>query len=184
MREKYLALILGMILITVLFFWLAGNTLKKNEADIKSYDKKIKNTLEKLNSAMIMDEQLRQFTEIIGNSLTKEDKFSVDELNDFQKKIESLRDQNQMKLVKISDSNKFAEAGMLETTYTIELEGTFQQMGQFISALEAQNHIIKIQYLDISPTQIATKSGTQDPNAPNKSKISLELSIFKVKKGA
>jgi Tfp pilus assembly protein PilO len=184
MKEKYLVFVLIMILVTVIFFWMASNTVKSNTDKVNSYDKKIKATLEKLNSALIMDEQLKEFTQIITNSLTTTDRFSVDELNAFQKEIERLRDENQMKLIKISDSNKFAEAGMIETTYNLELEGTFQQMGQFISALEAQNHIIKIQYLDISPSQGANKGTSLDPNAPNKYKIALELSIFKVKKEA
>ncbi len=183
MREKYLVFILGMILISVLFFMLAGNSLKKNKAEIESYDKKIKTTLEKLNSAMIMDQQLSQFREILDNSLTTESKFSVEELNNFQREIERLRDQNQMKLVKISDSNKFTQAGMIETTYAIELQGTFRQMGQFISELEAQNHIIKIQYLDVAPVQ-ATEKNQTSAGAANIYRITMELSIFKVKKEA
>ncbi len=181
MKEKYLVFILGIILISVLFFLLAGNSLKKNLGEVESYDKKIKTTLEKLNSAMIMDQQLSQFREILDNSLTTDAKFSVDELNAFQKEIERLRDQNQMKLIKISDSNKFAEAGMIETTYSIELQGTFRQMGQFISELEAQNHIIKIQYLDVSPLQASEKN---NPNATNIYRITMEISIFKVKQEA
>ncbi|HOY85201.1 MAG: type 4a pilus biogenesis protein PilO [Candidatus Cloacimonetes bacterium] len=183
MREKYLVFILGMILISVLFFMLAGNSLKKNLGEIENYDKKIKTTLEKLNSAMIMDQQLSQFREILDNSLTTESKFSVDELNNFQREIERLRDQNQMKLVKISDSNKFTQSGMIETTYTIELQGTFRQMGQFISELEAQNHIIKIQYLDVAPLQ-ATEKNQASSGSANIYRITMELSIFKVKKEA
>jgi Tfp pilus assembly protein PilO len=184
MKEKYLIFILGMILISVLFFMIAGNSLKKNTSEVDRYDTRIKATLEKLNSSLIMEEQLSQFKEILDNSLTTSDKFSVDEMNEFQKEIERLRDENKMKLVKISDSNKFAEAGMIETTYSLELQGTFQQMGQFISALEAQNHIIKIQYLDVSPAQITDKNVIQNPNAPNTYRITMELSIFKVKKEA
>lgn len=184
MKEKYLAFILGMILVTILFFLLAGNSINKNVAEVDRYDKNIKTTLEKLNSALIMDEQLREFSQIIDNSLTTGDSFTVDEMNEFQKQIEKLRDDNKMKLIKISDSNKFAEAGMIETTYNLELQGTFQQMGQFISAIEALNHIIKIQYLDISPTQGSDKNVAINPNAPNQYRITMELSIFKVKKEA
>ncbi len=184
MKEKYLVLILGMILISVLFFMLAGNSLKKNYNEVESYDKKIKTTLEKLNSAVIMDQQLSQFKVILDNSLTKESRFSVDELNTFQREIERMRDQNQMKLIKISDSNKFTEAGMIETTYSIELQGTFRQMGQFISELEAQNHIIKIQYLDVSPAQASDRNQANNPNAPNIYRITMELSVFKVKQEA
>ncbi|MBW6514289.1 MAG: type 4a pilus biogenesis protein PilO [Candidatus Syntrophosphaera sp.] len=183
MKEKYLILILVMILITVLFFWIASNSITKNVAEINKYDRNIKSTLEKLNSALIMDEQLREFSQIIDNSLTTGSNFTIDELNEFQKEIEKIRDDNKLKLIKISDSNKFAEAGMIETTYNLELQGTFQQMGQFISAIEALNHIIKIQYLDISPTQASDRNVT-DPNAPNQYRITMELSIFKVKKEA
>ena len=181
MKEKYTVFILGMVLISVLFLMLAGNSLRKNLGEIENYDKKIKTTLEKLNSAMIMDQQLSQFREILDNSLTTEKKFSVDELNNFQRGIEMLRDQNQLKLIKISDSNKFTQVGMLETTYTIELQGTFRQMGQFISELEAQNHIIKIQYLDVSPLQATEKSQATDGSA-NIYRITMEMSILKVKK--
>ncbi len=182
MKQKYLVFILVMVLVTIVFFWLAGNSLSKNLAEIRDYDNKIKTTLEKLNSAMIMNEQLKEFTQIIDNSLTTSDEFSVDELNEFQKILEKVRDDNKMKLIKISDSSKFTEAGMIETTYNLELQGTFQQMGRFLSAIEAMNNIIKIQYLDISPAQTSEKS--DNPNAPNKYRITMELSIFKVKKEA
>jgi Tfp pilus assembly protein PilO len=181
MKEKYLLFIVGMILVTILFFWIANTNLKKNSTEIERYDKNIKTTLEKLNSAMLMDAQLSQFKEILDNSLTTSDRFSIDELNDFQREIERLRENNKMKLIRISDTNKYNQPGLLEHTYNIELEGTFQQMGKFISDLEAQNYIIKIQYLDVSPTQV---SGKTDPNAPNTYKITMELSIYKVKKEA
>jgi len=181
MKEKYLLFIVGMILVTILFFWVANTNLKKNITEIERYDKRIKTSLEKLNSAMLMDAQLSQFKEILDNTLTTNERFSIDELNDFRREIERLRDNNKMKLIRISDTNKYNEPGLLEHTYSLELEGTFQQMGKFISDLEAQNYIIKIQYLDVSPTQV---SGKTDPNAPNTYKITMELSIYKVKKEA
>ncbi len=181
MKEKYLLFIVGMILVTILFFWVANTNLKKNITEIERYDKRIKTSLEKLNSAMLMDAQLSQFKEILDNTLTTNARFTIDELNDFRREIERLRDNNKLKLIRISDTNKYNEPGLLEHTYSLELEGTFQQMGKFISDLEAQNYIIKIQYLDVSPTQV---SGKTDPNAPNTYKITMELSIYKVKKEA
>ena len=181
MREKYLVFILGMILISVLFFVLAGNSLKKNLAEVDKYDKQIKTTLEKLNSAMIMDQQLSQFREIIDNRLTNESKFSVDELNDFQLVIDRIREDNRMKMEKISDSNKFSPAGMIETTYNIDLQGTFRQMGQFISELEGLNHIIKFNYLDVSPIPTSEAIG---PGGENNYRISMEKTVFKVIKEA
>lgn len=173
-----------MALVSFTFFWMAGNTVTKSNKDVERYDAKIKTTLEKLNSAMLMDEQLEGFSEIINNSLTTKDKFSVDELNEFKIRIDKLRDDNRMKLIKISDANKFTEAGLIETTYNMELEGSFQQAGQFLSELEKLKHIIKIQYLDISPSQISGKDADKVGAGINKYRITLEMSIFKAKKEA
>ncbi|NLW19314.1 MAG: type 4a pilus biogenesis protein PilO [Candidatus Cloacimonetes bacterium] len=181
MKEKYLVFILAMVLISVLFFMLASNSLKKNLAEVDNYDKKIKTTLEKLNSAMIMDQQLREFREIIDNSLTYENKFSVEELNEFQLVLDRIREDNKMKMEKISDSNKFSPAGMIETTYNLELQGTFRQMGQFISELEGLNHIIKFNYLDVSPIPTSESAG---PGGENNYRVSMEITVFKVKKEA
>ena len=181
MKEKYLVFILAMVLISVMFFMLDSNSLKKNLAEVDNYDKKIKTTLEKLNSAMIMDQQLREFREIIDNSLTYENKFSVEELNEFQLVLDRIREDNKMKMEKISDSNKFSPAGMIETTYNLELQGTFRQMGQFISELEGLNHIIKFNYLDVSPIPTSESAG---PGGENNYRVSMEITVFKVKKEA
>ena len=90
MKEKYLLFIVGMILVTILFFWVANTNLKKNITEIERYDKRIKTSLEKLNSAMLMDAQLSQFKEILDNTLTTNERFSIDELNDFRREIERL----------------------------------------------------------------------------------------------
>lgn len=181
MREKYLVFILAMILISVLFFMLASNSLKKSLVEVEDYDKKIKTTLEKLNSAMIMDQQLREFREIIDNSLTNENNFSVEELNEFQLVLDRIREDNKMKMEKISDSNKFSPAGMIETTYNLDMQGTFRQIGSFISELEGLNHIIKFNYLDVSPIPTSEATG---PGGQNNYRVAMEVTVFKVKKEA
>jgi Tfp pilus assembly protein PilO len=70
---------------------------------------------------------------------------------------------------------------LIETTYNLELEATYVQIGQFISDLESQDNIIKIQTLDISPAQVTDETVA---NAESRYRVILELSIFKVKKEA
>lgn len=181
MRDKYMILVLLIVLIGVAFFTLSANSIKSNKAKIEQLDDKIKTAQEQLNSARIMDEQLSQFALIIDNSLTRTPSFSFDEINAFKTKIGKLADQRNIQLNKLSDSNKFSLPGLIETTYTLELEASYVQIGQFISDLEALDNILKIHALDISPTQISDKE-VRAANAPNRYRMTLELSIFKVKK--
>jgi Tfp pilus assembly protein PilO len=170
-----------MVLLSVAFFLITTNSLKQNLDQIKQLDSKIKTAQEKLNSARIMDEQLSQFALIIDNSLTKTPSFSFDEINDFKTKIGQLADQRSIQINKLSDSNKFSLPGLIESTYNLELEASFVQIGQFISDLEALDNILKVHALDVSPAQVSDKQEVK-AGAPNRYRVTLELSIFKVKK--
>ena len=183
MKERYMIFVVLMILFGVLFFMLTANPVKQSRARIEELDTKIKAAQEQLNSARIMDQQLSQFSLIIDNSLTKTASFSFDEINDFKTRIGQLADQRSIQLNKLSDSNKFSLPGLIETTYNIELEASYVQIGQFISDLERLDNILKIHALDISPTQVSDKE-VRAPDAPNRYRMTLELSIFKVKQEA
>lgn len=182
MREKYLVFILIMILLTAGFFALITKTVTSKVEKIEQIDSKIKVAQEKLNSARILDEQLSQFALIIDNSLTRSGKFTFDEVNNFKKMIGELSHNRRINLNKLADTNKFSLPNLIETTYNIELEATFVQTGQFISDLEALDNIIKIHSLDISPAQIRDTDKNAAAGAPSKYKVTVELSVFKVKK--
>lgn len=184
MRDKYIAFILAMVLLTVVFFLLAASVVKGNFKKLDEYDSKIKTAQEKLNSARIMDEQLSQFAMIIDNSLSKEKSFTFDEINQFKQKIGDMANSNRITINKLSDANKFSLPGLIETTYNMELEGTYVQMGQFITDLEALDNIIKIHYIDVSPAQAAGKNTPTSESAVSRYRITIELSIFKVIKEA
>lgn len=181
MREKYLVLIMVMIIATAVFVMLSGRTLDKNNRAVFSLDEKIKVSQEQLNSARILDQELSQFARIIENSLSRQSQFSFDEINDFKTKIGELAHQRKITINKLSDTNKWALPHLIESTYNLELEATFVQIGQFISDLESQDNIIKIQSLDISPVQV---TGDESAGADSRYRIQIELSIFKVKKEA
>lgn len=182
MRERYYILILVIILSAVIFLTIGGNNLKRNLSQIEAYDNKIKTAQEKLNSARILEEQLSQFSLVIDNSLTKESSFSFDEINQFKTYIGDMANQSAISINRLSDSNKFSTPGLIETTLNMELEATYVQAGQFISALESMDHLVKIHALDIAPAQTLTKKDTTVASGPNRYKITIEMSIFKVKK--
>lgn len=184
MREKYIVFILLMVLITVLMYSSSVNSLNKGMKSVKNYDNQIKESQEKLNSARIMDEQLSQFALIIDNSLSKSGGFTFEEINSFKKRIGELAHERKITISKLSDANKFSLPGLLETTYNLELEATFVQMGQFLSDLEAQDNIIKIHHIDITPTQDQEGKAKTIDTSVSRYRIMLELSVFKVKREA
>jgi len=183
MRERYIIFVLLMILIAVAFFMLTSRSLEASKNKISELDSKIKTSQEKLNSARIMDQELSQFALIIDNSLTKTQRFTFDEVNEFKTKIGELAHQRKISINKMSDTNKFSLPNLIETTYNLELEASYVQIGQFISDLEAQDNIIKIHALDISPAQVASTEDTVAGGA-SRYKVTIELSVFKVKKEA
>lgn len=181
MRDKYLILILIMLVATVVFVMLSARSLDQNLREVRNLDEQIKTSQEQLNSARIFDQELSQFARIIDNSLSRESQFSFDEINDFKTKIGEMAHQRKITINKISDTNKWSLPNLIESTYNLELEATFVQTGQFISDLEAQDNIIKIQTLDISPAQAANDTKVA---GESRYRVILELSIFKVKKEA
>ncbi len=182
MREKYLVLILLMILSAVLFFTVSERIIESKVNRINDYDNRIKTAQEKLNSAKIQDEQLGQFEMVINNSLTKKTGFSVDEINDFKGQIGDLIHHRRISLLKLSDSPKYTLPNLIENTYVIELEATFVQMGQFISDLEALDNIVKLQAIQVRPAQVSdTQKREETATAASRYRVVLELSVFKVK---
>lgn len=181
MRERYIVFILLMILSAVIFFMVSSNILSSSMQKIDRYDSQIKTAQEKLNSARIMEEQLSQFALIIDNSLTKQPAFSFDEINEFKKTIGDLANQRSIALTRLSDASKFSLPGLIETTYNLELEATYVQLGQFISDIESMDNLIKIHNLDIQPAQTNNREQNAGANKENRYRVMLELSIFKVK---
>lgn len=183
MRDKYLIFIILMLVMTIAFFMLTADTLDKNLRQIDQLDDQIKTTQEQLNSARIMDQELSQFARIIDNSLSRTSQFTFDEINAFKTKIGEIAHERKISINKLSDTNKWTLPNLVETTFNLELEATYIQIGQFISDLETQDNIIKIQTLDISPAQVKDDQEV-GPNIPSRYRVLLELSIFKVRKEA
>ena len=173
-----------MVLSGVLYFMISSNLLSTSLKEITRYDNRIKSAQEKLNSARIMEEQLSQFALIIDNSLTRQPSFSFDEINEFKTRIGQMAHQRSISITRLSDSNKFSLPGLIETTYNLELEATYIQVGQFISDIESMDNLIKIHALDISPAQISTTQSAAGISGANRYRVTLELSIFKVRQEA
>ena len=182
MRQKYLILLSLMILISILFFYFSSELISSKVKRIARLDRRIKVEQEKLNSAKVLNEQLQQFSKVIINSISDEDKFTTDEANAFVKKLADLADLYKIAVRSIvpkvitTVSRKYAEE-----LYTLELNCTFIQMGQFLTDLESFDNIIKIKTLDVRP-QSVDKKVAYDEKLVTHYRVTLEISAFKIVK--
>ncbi len=180
MRQKYLILLSLMILISILFFYFSSEIISSKVKRIARLERRIKVEQEKLNSAKVLNEQLQQFSKVIINSISDEDKFTTDEANAFVKKLADLADLYKIAVRSIvpkvitTVSRKYAEE-----LYTLELNCTFIQMGQFLSDLESFDNIIKVKTLDVRP-QSVDKKAVYDEKRVTHYKVTLEISAFKI----
>ncbi len=181
MKQKYLALLFIIILTAILFFYISSKTIAKKIDLIESYDEEIKKKQEQLNSAKVLNEQLKEVSKVIMNSMTQEKHFSSEEVNDFVKQIANLADRYKIPIHAISP--KFVDSGsrsLVEHQYGFMLNCTYVQLGQFLTELESFDQIIKITNLDVSP--ISTDKS--DSNIETRYRVGIELSTYKIIKEA
>jgi Tfp pilus assembly protein PilO len=184
MKQKYLLLLCLMILSAVLFFYFSNDLINSKIKLVGRYDKRIKVEQEKLNSAKVLNEQLQEVSKVIENSISEDDKFTSDEANAFIKRLADLADKYKIAVhsmvpkVITTLSRRYAEQ-----LYTMELNCTFLQLGEFLSDLESFDHIIKVRTIDVRPLTDDKKTlyeGSQETHY----KVTLELSTFKIVKEA
>ncbi|RLC53209.1 MAG: hypothetical protein DRH79_03960 [Candidatus Cloacimonadota bacterium] len=185
MKQKYLILFFIMILSMLCFFYFSTNSIKTKIAKIGTYDRAIKKDQDKLNSAKVLNEQLQEVSKVIMQSMTTEKDYTPEETNEFVKKLATLADK--YKIAVTSLFPKVVSSGgrnLVEQQYTMILNCSFVQMGEFLSQLESFDHIIKIKTLDVSPIKLEKKGGSTSEDASTRYRVTIELSTFKIIKEA
>lgn len=184
MKHRYLTLLCVMILVGFLFFYFSSTTIAAKQKEIRKYDRGIKSQQEKLNSAKVLNEQLQEVAKVIQNSITDEDQYTPEESNAYVKMLADLADKYKIAVHAMtpksvsSVSRKFAEQ-----LYTMELNCTFVQLGQFLSDLESFDYILNVKTLDVRPLG-DDKNTVYEDELVTHYKVTLELSTLKIVKEA
>lgn len=181
MKNKYLILFLLIAITTTAFFYFGNISIDTKGRKIKAYDKRIKEEQEKLNSAKVLNNQLAEVSKVIIGSITKERTYSAEEINGFVKKIATLADKYEITVngivpkVVTSTSRSF-----VRQQYTLELNCTFVQMGNFLAELESFDNIMEVNSLNVSP--VATKENVV--LADTRYRVTMLLTTVKIFKEA
>lgn len=182
MKQKYLILLLIVAVVSFLLLFTSNSMINANIKKIDKIDKKIKTNQEKLNSAKVLNQELSQVSKIITNTLTDEKELSNDEANLFVKELASICDRYRISVIGLFPKVSYTNDSVLEQQFTIELECTYVQLGQFLTSLEAYDYILKVNTLDVRPI-----TGSKDMKKLSNEtlyRVSVEISIFKIVKEA
>jgi Tfp pilus assembly protein PilO len=185
MKQKYLILLAFIVIISMVFIYFSSQMINAKIHDIKKLDRKIKKEQEKLNSAKVLNEQLQQVSKVILNSMTKSKSFNPEDVNMFVKKLADLADQYKIAVHSLTpkplDSDR---KNMIQHLFSLEINSTFVQFGQFLSDLESFDNIIKVKTLDVRPVTAKSKGSEELEDQETKYKITLELLVYKIVKEA
>lgn len=184
MKQRYLLLLFVMIISSILFFYFSTNSVNAKIKKIGRYDEAIKEEQEKLNSAKVLNEQLKEVSKVIMQSMTTNTVFTTDEINSFVKKLADLSDKYKIAIDSIHPKVVAPEKSyLIEQQYSLSVVCTFVQMGQFLSDLESFDHIIKVKTLDVRPVK-EKQTSAFDEILETRYKVSFELSVYKIIKEA
>jgi Tfp pilus assembly protein PilO len=148
---------------------------------LRKVDKDIKIEQQKLNSAKVLNEELKEVSKVILNSITREKSFETEEINAFVKKLADLADKNHILINAISPKPVSNLTSFIEQSYILELNCEYLQLGRFMTELESFDNIMKVKTLDVKPTG---DNKDQDPTVATRYRVTLELSTFKILKEA
>ncbi|PID28701.1 MAG: hypothetical protein CSB55_03995 [Candidatus Cloacimonadota bacterium] len=185
LKQKYTLLILFSILLTAVLISWGGTLTKKRIRQIKRIDKKIKTQQEMLNSAKVLNNQLQQVSKVIKNSITNEEHFSAEEVNDFVEHLAQIADEYHIAVAGVIPKETFTNSNrtLLEEQYNLELQATYVQLGLFLSRLESLDHILKVKTLDVRPASINNEIVSENSDE-TVYRVILELISAKIKKEA
>jgi len=178
MKVKYSILTCVAILIAILFFIITGSQLNKYKLLLRRVDQSIRTAQEQLNSAKVLNEDLKEVSSVIENSLTDQRELSNAEANDFVRELADFAYDNQIAVHALTPRAFFADNRILEQQFAVELECTYIQLGQFLANIERYDYIIKVNTLDVRPqSERFLEVGTERRTLY---RVIIDLSIFKI----
>jgi archaellum biogenesis ATPase FlaH len=184
MRNKYLTLLFVIILSTIIFFYLSSNTINAKIKLVDKYDNEIKSKQEVLNSARVLNEQLKEVSKVITNSMTDKRYYNADEVNEFVKQLADLADKYKIAVHSISPKVvTSSDRHLVRQQYSFLLECTYVQFGQFLTEMESFDQLIKITELDVKPIK-TVEIDTEFEEPETRYKVMIQLSTYKVVKEA
>lgn len=181
MKEKYLGFIAAVVVISIVFFMWSTNIVNSKSLQIRRLDAQIRRAQERLNSAKVLNEQLAQVSRVIENVLTTDREFRSVEINALVRELAELADHYQIAVYSLSPRSAFSGREIVEHQFIMDVMATYVQLGQFMTALESFDQIIRVNKLDVKP-QDTPFEFIVDGEPVTQYRVNIEISAFKIVK--
>ena len=187
MKNKYLLLFFVMILVSMCYFYFSYSIIDKKVEMINRIDKDVKKDQQKLNSARVLNVQLKGVSNVILNSIGTDNKYFASEINEFVHLLSELADKHQIPITSFFPKGSNKEGNFIEQKYSIEVICNYVQLGRYLAEIERLDLILDITNLNVRLSRKYEKKNLTSEiqeEAATLYRVLIELSTFKIVKEA
>jgi len=183
MKRNYTILILLIIVLSFAFYYLSGQMMSNKVKEVAKLDREIKKARQDLNSLIVQNEKLGEFTSILSHTLTKDNEFSSDEIHEIIFTMDEIAQRYGINISGINHKDLFTKADQLEHEFSFEFTTTYVKLGKFLNDIEKMDFLTVINDFSIDPQRVVTnKQDIKNVEELDKNyNVSLSISFIKHK---
>ncbi len=151
MKRNYFILIILIIISSFAYYYFADQVISNKVNDITKLDKKIKSARQDLNSLIVQNEKLGEFTTILSHTLTKDNEFSSDEIHEIIFTMDEIAQKYGINISGINHKDLFTSSEQLEHEFSFEFTSTYVKLGRFLNDIEKMDYLTVINDFSIDP---------------------------------
>ena len=147
---------------------------------IRQYDRTIQLRDEKLISAQIIHQQLDLVANLIEKNIafSKNDSLADDANLTFLKYVTGILEELDIELKKLEPGKKSARLDYVRTPYTLTVNASFKQVGNFINRLEKSERLITVEQFEID--NAIRKSGNKRMDKRKHVDLSAHVMVLRI----
>ena len=157
MKRNYFILIVLILLFSVAYWYFAAAVVTNRVTEITKLDRKIKSARQDLNSLIVQNEKLGEFTTILSNTLTKDSDFSSDEIHEIIFILDEIAQRYAINISGINHKSLFTAADQLEHEFSFVFDATYVRLGKFMNDLEKMDYLTVVNDFTIDPVKNTEK---------------------------
>ena len=183
MKRNYTILIIIILVFSFAYYYFADKAISANVNEVKRLDTKIKSARQDLNSLIVQNEKLGEFTSILSHTLTKDNEFSSDEIHEIILTMDEIAQRYNINIAGINHKDLFTAADQLEHEFSFEFTTTYVKLGKFLNDIEKMDFLTVINDFTIDPVrELTTNQDISNVQSLDKNYIvNLSISFLKHK---
>lgn len=151
MKRNYTILIILIVVFSFAYYYFADQLISGRVKEITKLDNKIKTARQDLNSLIVQNEKLGDFTTILSHTLTNDSEFSSDEIHEIIFTMDEIAQKFGINISGINHKDLFTSAEQLEHEFSFEFTSTYVKLGKFLNDIEKMDYLTVVNDFSIDP---------------------------------